>query len=30
MTPLRLFISSVQKELAAERAALRDYCAATR
>ena len=25
MTPLRLFISSVQKELAAERAALRDY-----
>jgi ATP-dependent DNA helicase RecG len=25
MTPLRLFISSVQKELAEERAALRDY-----
>lgn len=25
MTPIRLFISSVQKEFAAERAALRDY-----
>ena len=25
MTPLRIFLSSVQKEFAAERAALRDY-----
>ena len=25
MTPLRIFISCVQKELASERAALRDY-----
>ena len=25
MTPLRIFISSVQKELAEERAALREY-----
>lgn len=25
MTPLRIFISSVQKEFAEERAALRDY-----
>ena len=25
MTPLRIFLSSVQKEFAAERSALRDY-----
>ena len=30
MTPLRISLGSVQKELAADRAALRDHCGAMR